>query len=63
MTVSEIKNKQTNKQWIKGAFSAVFDAFSFLIKNIFFLKEERPFLCGITHNCLSLLAIELKLHW
>ena len=53
--LSSKEKKRLNKrgpQGIKGAFSAVFDALSFLIKNnsYFFLKKSAPFFCGITRD-------------
>ena len=46
------QKKNDAPQGIKGAFSAVFDTLSFFLfkNNIFFLKEERPFFCGITRD-------------
>ena len=44
--------KNDAPQGIKGAFSAVFDTLAFIFnqEHYFVLKEERPFLCGITRD-------------
>ena len=43
------KKKNDAPQGIKGAFSAVFDALSFFMKNNYF-KKSAPFFCGITRD-------------